>query len=186
MHLAIYFPGGSIPGQDPFDDRLAWITIRALEQAGALVRRVHYDDDVMQADLSRFQAGIQRDVLGALSYYQPDVLTVVGKSRGTHALRIVCTEEFDLPEDTRLIWLTPTWRTDESWEAARSNALPSLHVVGLADHAYHLPDRHSEVFGETVAIPGADHRLEVAGDIGGTLDAWRTMAEAIVRFASRV
>lgn len=39
MHLAIYFPGGALRGQDPFDERLAWVTIRALEDAGAVVVR---------------------------------------------------------------------------------------------------------------------------------------------------
>jgi hypothetical protein len=39
--------------------------------------------------------------------------------------------------------------------------------------------------GTTIAIPDADHRLEVAGDILATLAAWRTMAETVVPFASR-
>jgi hypothetical protein len=36
-----------------------------------------------------------------------------------------------------------------------------------------------------VAITGADHRLEVAGDVIATLGSWRTMADAVVRFAGR-
>jgi hypothetical protein len=36
-----------------------------------------------------------------------------------------------------------------------------------------------------VAITGADHRLEVAGDVIATLGSWRTMADAVVRFARR-
>lgn len=185
MHLAFSFPGGSIPGQDPFDDRLAWVTLRALEQAGAVVRAVHYDDSVINADQERFDSGIRRDLRGALAHHQPDRVTIVGKSRGTYALRLVCTEDFALPDDTRLIWLTPVWRSDDAWKAACANTRPSLHVVGLADHEYHDPDRHRSVFGESVEIPGADHRLEVAGDVFATLDAWRTMADAVVRFASR-
>jgi len=37
VHLAFYFPGGYIPGQDPFDNWLARFTIQALEEAGAVV-----------------------------------------------------------------------------------------------------------------------------------------------------
>jgi hypothetical protein len=185
VHLAIYFPGGSLPGQDPFDERLAWVTLRALEQTDALVLPVHYDDNVVDADRSRFESGVRRDVRGALAYYQPERLTIVGKSRGTLALRLVCTEDFELPDDTRFIWLTPVWKSDESWQAACSNTIPSLHVIGLADSDYHDPERHRAVFGETVAIPDADHRLEVRGDIGATLDAWRTMADAVARFTAR-
>lgn len=185
MHLAVYFPGGYLPGQDPFDERLAWVTIRALEQAGAVVLPVRYDDSLLAGDQQRFESGIRREVRGALAHHRPDRLTVVGKSRGTHALRVVCTDDFELPADTRLIWLTPVWKWDDAWKAACSTPLASLHVVGLADDQYHIADRHREVAGETVAIPHADHRLEVPGDIFATLDAWRTMATAVHRFAAR-
>src|SRR3954447_804346 len=88
VHLAMYFPGGSIPGQDPFDDRLAWVTLRALEQAGAVVVPVHYDDDVLQQDRARFESGVRRELRGALDYYEPSRVTLVGKSRGTFALQL--------------------------------------------------------------------------------------------------
>lgn len=84
-----------------------------------------------------------------------------------------------------MIWLTPVWRSDEVWRAACANTIESLHVVGLADSEYHDPERHTAVAGETVAIAEADHRLEVAGDVFATLGSWRTMAEAVVRFAGR-
>lgn len=185
MHLALSFPGGSIPGQDPFADRLAWLTVQSLEQAGATVVPVHYDDDVIRSDAERFASGVRRELRGALRHHEPDRLTLVGKSRGTQALRIACEEDASFPGDTRFIWLTPVWRSKASWEAACANPRPSLSVVGLADHEYHDPERHADVPGETVEIPGADHGLEVAGDVFATLDAWRTMAEAVVRFAGR-
>jgi hypothetical protein len=186
VHLAIYFPGGSIPGQDPFDDRLAWVTMHALEQAGALVVPVHYDDSVVAADRDRFESGVRREVRGALVHYQPERLTVAAKSRGTHALRLLCVEDFALPADTRFIWLTPIWRSDESWRAACSSTIPALNIVGAADHEYHDPERHGAVPGDKVEIPDADHRLEVEGDVFATLRAWQTMAEAVHRFAARV
>jgi len=185
VHLALYFPGGYLPGQDPFDNYLAWLSIRSLEDAGAYVVPVRYDDSLLNANHERFDTGVVREVSGAIAHHQPDRLTILGKSRGTHALRIVCTEAFDLPSDTRLIWQTPVWNYDPSWRAACETTLESLHIVGLADAAYHLPERHAEVRGETLAIPGADHGLEIPGDILGTLDAWRLTADSIIRFASR-
>ncbi len=77
------------------------------------------------------------------------------------------------------------WRSDDPWQAACANPPQSLHVVGVDDHQHHDADRHSKIAGETVEIPATDHRLEVAGDIFATLDAWRTMADAVVRFADR-
>jgi hypothetical protein len=185
VHVALYFPGGSIPGQDPFDERLAWITIRALEGAGAVVVPVRYDDDVIAPDQERFESGVRRDVTGALAFYRPDRVTLVGKSRGTYALALLCTEQFEFPDDTRLIWLTPVWHSDGSWNAAQASPYTSLYVVGLADHQFHDAERHAAVRGETLEIASADHRLEVAGDIFATLDAWRTMAQAVARFAAR-
>lgn len=182
VHLALYFPGGTRPPQDPFEDRLAWITIRTLEQAGAVVEPVRYDSF---DDWDVFEAGIRRDALAALDRYRPDQLTLVGKSAGTHALGYLCTGNYALPADTRLVWLTPVWQWDDSWAAACHTRLPALHVVGLADAEYHLPERHAAVVGETVSIPGADHRLEVANDIFATLNAWRTMAAAVMEFVRR-
>src|SRR5581483_7593780 len=105
---------------------------------------------------------------------EPSRVTLVGKSRGTHALALACASDFGLPPDTRVIWITPVWKWDGSWEAACANPYAALHIVGLADHDYHLPDRHRLVAGVTVEIPGADHRLEIPGDVLGTLDAWTT------------
>jgi hypothetical protein len=185
MHLAIYLPGGAIPGQDPFAAPLAHLSIRALEDAGATVVPVRYDDNVLAPDRERFEASVRREIRGALSFHQPDRVTMLGKSRGTHALRLVCIGDFPLPEDTRLIWQTPVWKSDESWEAARSTRLQSLYIVGLADQPYHDSDRHAQLPGETVSIAGADHGLEIAGDVLATIDAWRTNVDAIVRFAGR-
>src|SRR6476660_8645320 len=153
----MYFPGGYLPGQDPFDERLAWVTIRALEQAGALVLPVRYEDSVAGSDQQRFESGVRREIRGALLHYQPSRLTLVGKSRGTHALALACVEDFGLPDDTRVIWVTPVWKWDAAWHAACVNPYRALHIVGLADHQYHLPDRHRSVAGVTVEIPEADH-----------------------------
>ena len=185
VHLALYFPGGYAAGQDPFASPLAVVTIRALEQAGATVVPVRYDDDYFRPDPDRFADGIRREVRGALAHHRPDRVTFLGKSRGTQALRIVCSEEFDVPDDTRVIWQTPVWRSDRAWEAAKACRFASLHLVGLADDQYHDPSRHQDVPGTTVELPGGDHGLEVEGDVLATLDNWRTMAEAVVAFASR-
>lgn len=185
MHLAFYFPGGYGPGQDPFDNYLAWVTIRSLEQAGAYVIPVRYDDSLFEPDPARFEAGVQREVRGGLAFHDPDRVTLLGKSRGTQALRVVCTDEFDLPRDTRLIWQTPTWRSDRCWEAAKACRFESMYLVGLGDSDYHDEDRHRAVTGETVAFPDADHGLAVPGDILRTIESLRTASEAIIRFAGR-
>jgi hypothetical protein len=185
VHLGFYFPGGYVPGQDPFDNWLARFTIQAMEEAGAVVLPIRYDDSVREPDAERFEAGVRREVSGALAFHRPERVTILGKSRGTHALRVVCTADFDLPPDTRLIWQTPVWRSDRSWEAARTTRYESLYLVGLADHEYHDPERHRSVPGRTVEFPCGGHGLEIAGDVLGSLDNVRAMAEAIIEFTAR-
>jgi hypothetical protein len=84
-----------------------------------------------------------------------------------------------------MIWITPVWRRDETWDAARRGRLESLYVVGSADHDYHLADRHTAVPGKTLTLADADHRLEISGDVMATLNAWRSTVAAIIDFASR-
>lgn len=179
-------PGEDLVEHEPhaFVERLAWVTLRALDQTGATVVPVLYDAYSFQ-DFDRFRAGVVRDAASALDRDRPDRVTLVGKSMGSHALSVIIEQQLELPDDSRLIWLTPGWGFDSTWEAARATAVPSLYVVGLADDDYHVPDRHAVLPGRTVAIEGADHRLEVKGDVFATLGAWRQMAEAVFSFASR-
>jgi hypothetical protein len=180
-HLAIVFPGGYLRGDDPHTAPLAVVVRRALEEAGAVVEPVLYDDLL---DLPAFEQGVRRDVERLLATHRPDSVTFVGKSLGTRALGLVC-REVRSPEDTRVVWLTPVWEWDDAWASAQDAPWPSLYLVGLDDHRYHRPDRHAVLRGETVAIERGDHGLEVPGDILATLDSWRTTADALLAFARR-
>lgn len=188
-HAAFYFPGGYYPNEDPFKERLASVTINALEDAGAQVKAVLYDRLLVRSpeEYEEFRAGILRDVGAGLDEH-PDRVTFLGKSLGTSALAALCDAigvAIEVPADTRMIWQTPVWRSDFSWESAKRNQVPSLHIVGLGDDLFHLPERHSAVPGRTVSIPGADHGLAIPGDVIATLEAWRISCEAIIDFASR-
>jgi hypothetical protein len=180
-HLAIAFPGGYLREVDPHAAPLAIVLRRALEEAGAVVEPIFYDDLL---DMDTFERGVRRDVDRLLEAHQPQSVTFVAKSLGTKALGIVCAT-MQPPEDTRLIWVTPVWKWDEAWAAAQAASWPSLYLVGLDDHDFHRPDRHSTMPGETVAIEGADHGLEIPGSIVATLDSWRTTAQAVTNFAQR-
>jgi hypothetical protein len=180
-HLAIVFPGGYVREDDPHAAPLAVTVRRALEEAGAVVEPILYDDLLLPPV---FEQGVRRDVERLLATHQPESVTFVGKSLGTRALSVVCgiTQS---PKDTRMVWLTPVWQWDDAWASAQDASWPSLYVVGLDDLEYHRPDRHAALPGETVAIQGADHRLEVQGDILATLDSWRTTADAVLTFTRR-
>jgi hypothetical protein len=91
-HLAVYLPGGYLPSEDPFVERLAWITLRALEQTATHVEAVQYDRVPLRGgdEFREFQTGVLRDVGAALDTYVPERVTFVGKSLGTHALALVC------------------------------------------------------------------------------------------------
>lgn len=181
-HLAITFPGGYLREVDPHAAPLAVVLRRALEEAGAVVEPILYDDLL---DMDAFARGVRRDVDRLLEAHQPRSVTFVAKSLGTKALGLVCATMRQPPEDTRLIWVTPVWRWDQAWASARAASWPSLYLVGLDDHEFHRPDRHAAMHGETVAIEGADHGLEIPGDIVATLESWRTAAQAVTTFTRR-
>lgn len=172
-HLALTFPGMAYHHDAP----LLWFARVALRQAGATVVPVTYDDP---RDDARFFAGVRRDVTAAIEEHQPERITLVGKSLGTHALAEIA--RAGLAPEAAAIWLTPVWSTP-SWEAARSSGWRMLHVIGLADEV-HAPDRQAELPGEVLAIDGADHILEIDGDVATSLAALERVTLAILDFVS--
>jgi hypothetical protein len=92
-----------------------------------------------------------------------------------------------LPADRRIsaIWLTPLFGVEDVRTAAMRTGLRSLIVAGTADE-YHDQNGFDAVStalrADTLLIPGADHSLEVLGDVFATVDAMRALSEAVLDF----
>jgi hypothetical protein len=182
-HLALIFPGmGYGHGQ-----ALLRYSRQALEELGATVIPVRYEVLARWDRQGAFwsperQAAFAAEVVETtgqvLTDNQPARLTLVGKSLGCHALAHVL-NEVDIACPVRVVWLTPVWNVDETWQAARRCQWPSLYCVGLAD-PNHDPERHRVLSGRSITIEGGDHSLEVDGDVKATLGALERVISAVM------
>ena len=111
-------------------------------------------------------------------------ITIVGKSLGTRAMGHLLTTEPAFA-GASAIWLTPLLRDDHLLAQIEQSARPSLFVIGTADAHY---DRGlvAQVGGATggavVVIDGADHSLEIAGDIVGSVRLMERIVRAMQQF----
>lgn len=98
-------------------------------------------------------------------------ITLVGKSVGTRALSRVLPEAAAFGT-SRAVWLTPLVRNDGLRASILEHPIPSLFVVGTADRTYDpalLDPLVNATAGQCLVIDGADHGLEIPGDIRASL-----------------
>lgn len=100
---------------------------------------------------------------------------VVGKSLGTFA--VPWAAERGYPG----IWLTPVLQRDEIANGLATYPAPSLVVGGTDDRACWRSD--APVSGDRVEVEGADHSIEIGEDWRASMDAHRTVMDAVDRFA---
>jgi hypothetical protein len=185
-HLGIILPGYRYsPDMAPLD-----YAGRILIGQGADVLRVEYAytrTDFPQKSEAEQDRWISSDVFAAceagLSYRSYEKITLIGKSLGTIAMgHLLSDSRF---RSAGCVWLTPLLTVE--WLRLRIEQVQprSLFIVGTADQFY-KPDilKHLErvTDGSTTVIAGANHRLEIPGDIAGTLTALSDIVQALERF----
>lgn len=179
--VALVVPGG---GYGPLGAALR-IPVLALEGSGAEALVVSYPARTADPDepwWSELRDSVARQVASAVT--QAQRVTFVAKSLGTKALASLDSEAL-AGKEVDAIWLTPLFGEPEVRSGAIELGWRSLLVAGQAD-AYHEPDHHEAVrdalSAASVVLPGADHRLEVAGDALATVAGLRQLAEAVTEF----
>jgi predicted alpha/beta-hydrolase family hydrolase len=111
-------------------------------------------------------------------------VTLIGKSLGTMAMAYLLEHEPRLSEAT-CIWLTPVLADIGVVRQLSSGIHASLVVIGTADPFYSEKLVHSLTAAtncEWIIIPGADHSLEVAGDLAGSMREFARVIERIGPF----
>jgi hypothetical protein len=115
-------------------------------------------------------------------------IVLIGKSLGTLAMGRLLTT------DTRLthascIWLTPLVR-NEALRRQIAQAKPrSLFVIGTADSHYDaagLAEVVEATHGQSLVIKGANHSLEIVGNISESLRAMEQVVQAVATFLDTV
>lgn len=187
-HLALIFPGLNYSAGMP----LLYYTLGLLLARGADVLTVDYEygkrADFARADSDSKMAWIAADSGAALdAALQQRVyrrITLVGKSIGTRAAAWHAADDPRLRE-ARCIWLTPLLNDAALVERIRRGGQHGLFVSGTADSHYNadvLPELVRATAGKSLIIAGADHSMEIAGDVFASLHALEEILRSIEEF----
>jgi pimeloyl-ACP methyl ester carboxylesterase len=167
---------------------------RILLDHGADLLRIEYAyhrTNFSEQPESEQEKWISNDVFAAckraLSHRSYEKITLVGKSLGTVAMGHLLADS--LFQTATCIWATPLLTVE--WLRARIEQIHprSLFIIGTADKFY-KPDilKHLKLItnGHSVVIEGANHGLEIPGDISKSLTALNLMVQALQEFLNEV
>jgi dienelactone hydrolase len=185
-HAAIILPGMGYTAQMPL---LYYVADLLLAQnADVLQVNYNYIDAFRGLDRTEQHQWLAADSDAAyralIAQHPYTHLTVVGKSLGTLAMaHLLATQTF--PEHTSALWLTPVLSNPQVRNQTAAFPGPSLIVIGTADSFYD-PGLLAEI-GETstrcfAIIEGADHGMNVGGDVIQSIRALETTMRAIAAF----
>ncbi len=187
-HLALLLPGRGYTTQMP----LFFYPALSLTGRGADVLRLDVNyierDDFQALEMNEQLRWLFAEVVAA---YQAGMaqrayrqVTVIGKSLGTLAMGHLFTTE-SLPEHTNTVWLTPLVKFDFLRDQIKAFGGRSLFVIGTADSHYDagaLAEIQQATNGQVVTVDGADHGMNIAGDVVGSIKVVAQVTQAIDDF----
>lgn len=189
-HLAVLLPGFAYTCDMP----LFYYAETVLLDAGADLLRVEYayhrragfDELPEEEQRAWLFADAAAAYGGALTQRRYRAVTLVGKSLGTLAMGYLLAG--DPPRSPiRAIWLTPLLWDDGVAERIERFAGSSLVAIGTAD-PHHDPAVLNALAAagcEIVAVEGAEHSLDVPGDVAASVRAVGRVTEALAAFLAR-
>ena len=188
QRLALILPGLRYTCDMP----LLFYTARLMIQRGAAVLQVHSDYTqaayqsapgseqgrwLAEDTQAAYQAGLAADDFREL--------ILIGKSIGTLALASLVAGGVEAPG----IWLTPLLHQPRLVEAALQQKGPALFIGSSSDPTFDLAQMQriqAAGKGEGLVIPGADHSLEIPGDVLASLEIMRQVVERILAFLNQL
>lgn len=185
-HLAIVLPGLGYTCDMP----LLYYTVSLLLDSGADVLQVEYDYSRESGYRSLSPGGRTlrliadaaaacRAALGQRPYRRA---TVVGKSLGTRAMPHLLADTLGQIA-ARSIWYTPLLNEERVRMHLCDSREPTLVAIGT-DDAHYSATTVAAIRSEVVVIAGADHGMEVAGDIVRSVQALESVMRAVQRFVA--
>ncbi|MEH7503949.1 hypothetical protein V7152_18370 [Neobacillus drentensis] len=124
---------------------------------------------------------VAEEILKGTNYSQSFLLS---KSIGTIPMAIEWVNKNFL-QNPFGIWLTPLLKDDNVYNTLLITELPSLCVIGDRDHHFiegRVTSLKNNDHISTVIIPNADHSLEIQGNVSASIDAVKTIIEAVQEF----
>lgn len=135
---------------------------------------------------------IRDDAAGALALAREHGdyarVVLVGKSLGTLALADLVSGPL-ADRTPACVWLTPILRDPALVGAIRRHAPPSLFVIGTANPLYEAPvldDLAGATGNHRVVVEGADHGMEIPGDLRATASAVGAYAAGLETFLDAI
>jgi pimeloyl-ACP methyl ester carboxylesterase len=165
---------------------LLYYPARMLSARGADVLRVDYDyrHTGPEARGGAFAADVAATWEAGLAARPYERVTLIGKSLGTLALgQLLAT--VPNPPPMRSLWLTPLFRDARLRAQAMAIRQPAFFAAGTADPHYDaeaLAAVQEATGGEALVIEGANHSLEIEGDVGGSIRILERVMRAIEAF----
>ena len=182
-HLGLVVPGGPF-----FLSAVLRVPAVALQQRGADVREVPlfpgFNMSGSLEDNRDYFDGVGQQMQEIIDERDWSQVTFVAKSVGTMILGAVGAR-LSVPGRVNALWLTPCFPLDYVRDGAVATGWRSLIVSGAADDWYDAA-RTTEVAqalgADQVLIGGAEHNLEIAGNVEATLGALEQLATATLAF----
>jgi hypothetical protein len=187
-HVAVMLPGFGYTCDMP----LFYYTTNQLLEAGVDVLHVEYAYS-RRADFRKLPLEKQKEWLfgdaaaafqAARAHRPYREMTLIGKSIGTRAMGYLLTHH-SLPERVNAIWLTPLLNDPELRKQMIRFEQPSLDVIGTADSHFDqefLDELRGTNGCETVVVEGADHGLDIPGDVSASVRAMAGIVGRIQQF----
>ncbi|MFW9813343.1 MAG: hypothetical protein ACFFF9_12855 [Candidatus Thorarchaeota archaeon] len=186
--VALVFPGLSYNTSMP----LLHYSIEAILASGLNLLTVDYDystiPEFMEQPLRAKADWMIRDVEAALRIVtevaEQEVACLVGKSLGTIAIGHIL-ETYEEYRDAKTIWLTPLIKNPELMEQMLSYMKDAVLVIGTKDDQYDsdIIDRlNATTLLSGVVVEGANHSLEIEGDVTKTLRVLMQVVTIIQQF----
>jgi len=188
--VALVFPGLAYNSTMP----LLHYSIQAILATGNNVLAVDYDysnnPKFLKQSVRARSDWLIGDVEAALEFVtkeeKQDVVCLVGKSLGTLALGHLLQTREKL-RDAKTIWLTPLIKNPDLMEQMLSYMKDAIMVIGTNDSQYdsNIIDRfnaNTQLGG--IVIHGANHSLEIEGDVTKSLRVLMQIVTIIQQFLS--
>ncbi len=189
-HLAVFLPGIGYTLEHP----ALYYSRRLLHQLGADELKIEptyrrskfkaFTDREKEESIGADSIAILETIQGLSQYTR---ITLVGKSMGTLLLAKILEQDLNL--ETEFIWLTPLFKNQQFLKVVTTKSHQGIFFIGSSDQHYDpvvLEPVRAANNGQVIVFEGANHSLEIAGNVLGSIDIQARLVQAITSFVSRV
>ncbi len=173
-HLAIFLPGIGYTLVHP----ALYYSRMLLQQLGADELKIEptyrrskfraFTDQEKEESIAADSIAILETIRGLSQYTR---ITFVGKSMGTLLLAKILEQGFYL--EAEFIWLTPLFKNQPFFEVISTKPHQGIFLIGSSDQHYDpviLEQVKETSFGQVIVFEGANHSLEIQGDVMGSIE----------------